>query len=148
MLSWISIAAATLIVGAPVTNAASIPLAPTHFTLLVMDHFGDKSQQIIGAIRRTTGPNHQDVIAVKKTEMSPELVVYLARSLQNSVTARGASPLKQISIYITKRRSHLKLSQEERTWANTLIAQSALSAVQDFGKLGKHPAIASSFDVR
>ncbi len=49
------------------TRGPSIPV-----TVVVMDSFGDA--RLLGAVRRTTGPARADLIVIKRSSMTPELL--------------------------------------------------------------------------
>lgn len=114
-------------------------VVPLPVTVIVMDSFGDP--RLVGAIRRTVGPERSNLIVLKRSALQPELLVELAHAMRTSIVRSGATPARQISMYFMRTRHWRTPTPAESAWAQQILAQIGTAQTRSFGRLGARRAV-------
>jgi hypothetical protein len=130
---------------APVTSscAETVAMAASpddHWTARPAD------QRLLGAVRRTGTLPQGDLIVVTRSTVSPELLVTLARALENAIERQGAVPTSPVNIYYYRReRRWPPISASERRWATRVIADLQVAPRTALPRIGDQPSVATTF---
>ena len=122
---------------------AAVTAAPIRFTVVVMDSFGD--QRLLGVVRRTVGAARRDLLIIKRSELTPEFLVALAKAMAESFARHGALPAQQVNMYFMRKHAWPAMTAAERQWATAVIRQVLQARAVAFGRLGMQPAVDTDF---
>lgn len=109
------------------------------FTLIVKDSFS--SSGVSAMIRRTKGLTGEDVIAVRRNAITPELIRAAFSSLAKSRARHGESPNETVLVRLRDATQYGRLSLSERTLYVAIIQQLKNAPVRDVSDFGRVPAI-------
>jgi hypothetical protein len=119
------------------TAGVAMPNAATASVLVVLKDQFPRSH-IAALIRRTPGPNGQDIIAMRSTEASAELLAVALRVVRRAQARQGARAAKQTTIVIPIGLVSPRLSatgQSQMTDALTRLQRSIARAVPGVGQV-------------
>lgn len=103
------------------------------FTLVVADTL--ENPTLLGAVRRTPGPNGENFIVIKHSALTPELLIACLHGLAASVRRQGEHPSHKISVYFMRPHAPGNLSAAQRAWADAVISRATAAARQDIPAL-------------
>lgn len=118
--------------------------APIPVTVVLMDAFGN--DRLIGAVRRLPGPGGKELVVVKRSALTPEIVVGLAGSLVKSMERTPGTPAAPINLYYMQGHRWPPPSPPQLAWARAVIGKLLAAPKTDVGKLGRQSAVTVAFE--
>jgi hypothetical protein len=135
-----------LLLSAAMLLPAPAPDPPVHLpvTIVVMDAFGDN--RLAGAVRRTTGADAKDLVVVKRSSLTPELIVGLSKQLAAYVRRKGIVSAAPVNMYYMPDHRWPPASAAQLEWARGVIQRLQSAPKIQLGRLGSQVAITAVFD--
>jgi hypothetical protein len=127
-------------------SPAAAQAAPVPVTVVLMDAFGD--DRLVGAVRRLPGPDAKNLVVIKRSALTPELLVGLSKALAGSVQRQPGVPSAPINMYYMQDYRWAPASRAQLAWAGVLVDRLQTAGKISLGRLGNQRAIAAVFDSR
>lgn len=124
--------------GSPKTVGARAS-TPAVVTVVLKDGFA--RADLAAVVRRTPGPNSRNIIALKRSTATPELLATALAILGQSRATVGETPSRTITVVIRDGLKLRPLSASERTRVETLIVRLLSTGPQLVPGVGRVPAI-------
>jgi hypothetical protein len=107
-----------------------------------MNEFGDP--RLLAAVRLTPGPAGLNMVILKRSSLTPELLFTATQSLTQTVKRFGARPAHKISVYFMRDHGAPMMTAQDKAWAQDIIERLVHAKARTIPALGSQPAITLS----
>ena len=116
------------------------PAARTSVTVVLKERF-TYSTRLAAVLQRNPGSDGLDIIALKRSAATPELLATLVGTLIQLRTQQGDAPAEKTTVVVYDGRKHRPLSSEERARMEDVIARLVAAPSQAVPGAGNVPAV-------